>query len=94
MFSDGSTRREGDMAERGFKVVLRFANDVPSMAECTNREYKFLTPSILKRDSAGAELYLRLKLSRMSVRMSRPTHISWSSRMMGSGGWSVMDYSR
>ena len=49
------------MAERGFKIIPRFANDVPSMDTCTNCHYKFVTPSILKRDPAGAELSLREK---------------------------------
>jgi hypothetical protein len=59
MFSVGLTQHEGSMAARGFKVILRFSNDVPSMAMCTNCQYKFITPSNLKRDPAGAELYLR-----------------------------------
>ena len=40
MFSDGSTLREGDMAERGFKVILRFANNV-SVLSC---RYYFVQP--------------------------------------------------
>lgn len=49
------------MAERKFEIILRFASQVPSMATCANCQYKFLTPSNLRNDAAGAEAYLREK---------------------------------
>jgi len=49
------------MAERVFKIIQRFGNQVPAMASCSNCLYKFLTPSTVKRDLAAAEEYLREK---------------------------------
>jgi len=49
------------MAERSFKILQRFGNQVPSMATCSQCHYKFLTPSTLRRDPVRAEQYLREK---------------------------------
>jgi len=46
------------MAERSFVIVLRFGEQVPSMASCAKCQYKFFTPFDLRRDRVGAELYL------------------------------------
>jgi hypothetical protein len=59
-------RREGSstvMPARGFNIIQWFGNHVPSMASCTNCEYKFVTPSTLKHDPTGAEQYLRDKFN-------------------------------
>ena len=62
------------MAERGFKIILRFANDVPSMDTCTKCHYKFVTrPSSSVTPQARSCIYER-SLSCISVRMSRCTH--------------------
>jgi len=48
-------------AKRSFKIIQRFANDVPSMASGTKCQCKLVTPSTLQHDLAGAKLYLREK---------------------------------
>jgi hypothetical protein len=46
-----------------FKIIQRFANQVPSMATCTACHYKFITPNTLKNDRGAAELYLAEKFN-------------------------------
>jgi hypothetical protein len=46
------------MAERSFVIVLRYGDQVPSMASCAKCQYKFFTPSAFRRDRVGAELHL------------------------------------
>ena len=42
-----------------FKTIQWFGNKVPAMASCTKCQYKFFTPSTLKRDPEAAERYLK-----------------------------------
>ena len=46
------------MAERSFVIVLKYRDQVPSMASCAKCQYKFFTPSDFRPDRIGAELYL------------------------------------
>ena len=59
--STGMSASSKMQAKRSVNIIQRFANDVPSMASCTKCQCKFVTPSTLKHDLAGAKLYLREK---------------------------------
>ena len=56
------------MAERSFVIVLRYENQVPSMASCSKCQYKFFTSSTFRRDRVGAELYLLDKFDQHECR--------------------------
>jgi hypothetical protein len=45
-------------------VVLRTAGKVPMMAGCVRCGRKFFTPSTIKRDACGAQVYLEEKFAR------------------------------
>jgi hypothetical protein len=46
------------MAERSFVIVMKYRDQVPSMASCAKCQYKFFTPSDFRGNCRGAELYL------------------------------------
>ena len=62
------------MAERSLVIVLRYGDQVPSMASCAKCQYKFFTPSDLRRDQVGAEMYLldKFDLHRCEESSPRP----------------------
>jgi len=62
------------MAERILKIIQRFGNQVPAMASCSNCQYKFVTPSTLKRDPTAAEQYLREKFNLHECKDESPKH--------------------
>jgi hypothetical protein len=69
------------MAERSLKIIQMFGNQVPAMASCSRCQYKFVTPSTLKRDPTAAEQYLQEKFDLHECTDESPKHIT------GRMGW-------
>jgi hypothetical protein len=49
-----------NMVERSF-VILKYVNQVPSLASCSKCQRKFFAPTAYQRDRIGAEQYLQGK---------------------------------